>query len=91
MECGQELREDSSLFLSLGSGDLQENPDEPCSDISWQMQRVSAWPLGKWVWEEWFCPSTCSARMLFLAVVSSVAEQGPACPHSILSGKTLLL
>ncbi|XP_026936735.1 E3 ubiquitin-protein ligase RNF213 isoform X2 [Sagmatias obliquidens] len=42
MECGQELREDSSLFLSLGSGDLQENPDEPCSDISWQMQREVA-------------------------------------------------
>uniref|UniRef100_A0A8C0I728 E3 ubiquitin-protein ligase RNF213 n=1 Tax=Balaenoptera musculus TaxID=9771 RepID=A0A8C0I728_BALMU len=41
MECGQELREDSSPILSLGPGDWQENPDEPCSDVSWQIQRVS--------------------------------------------------
>uniref|UniRef100_A0A8C6FXF9 E3 ubiquitin-protein ligase RNF213 n=1 Tax=Moschus moschiferus TaxID=68415 RepID=A0A8C6FXF9_MOSMO len=36
MECGQELREESSSSLSLGSGDWQEDPDEPCSNASWQ-------------------------------------------------------
>uniref|UniRef100_A0A8C6FXI7 E3 ubiquitin-protein ligase RNF213 n=1 Tax=Moschus moschiferus TaxID=68415 RepID=A0A8C6FXI7_MOSMO len=39
MECGQELREESSSSLSLGSGDWQEDPDEPCSNASWQTKR----------------------------------------------------
>ncbi|KAJ1072081.1 hypothetical protein K5549_013948 [Capra hircus] len=41
MECGQELREESSSSLSLGSGDWQEDPDEPHSNASWQTKRVS--------------------------------------------------
>ena len=41
MECGQELKEDGSSFLSSGSSDRQENADEPCSDASWTVQRVS--------------------------------------------------
>lgn len=81
MECGQELREESSSSLSLGSGDWQEDPDEPHSNASWQTKRVSVWPLGNWVWEVWFCPSPSFARTLFPAVVSSVAEQvSPQCP-----------
>lgn len=39
MECGQELREESSSSLSLGSGDWQEDPDEPHSNASWQTKR----------------------------------------------------
>uniref|UniRef100_A0A8C4L900 E3 ubiquitin-protein ligase RNF213 n=1 Tax=Equus asinus asinus TaxID=83772 RepID=A0A8C4L900_EQUAS len=39
MECGQELKEDGSSFLSSGSSDRQENADEPCSDASWTVQR----------------------------------------------------
>ena len=68
MECGQELREESSPSLALGSGDWQESPDEPCSNASWQTKRVSVWPLGSW-----FCPSPSFTRTLFPAVVSSVA------------------
>lgn len=44
--------------------------------------------LGGRVWKERFCPfPTCSrsAERAFSAVVSSVAEQGPPCPHGILS------
>ncbi|XP_060251785.1 E3 ubiquitin-protein ligase RNF213 isoform X7 [Ovis aries] len=41
MECGQELREESSSSLSLGSGDWQEDPDEPHSNASWQTKRES--------------------------------------------------
>lgn len=70
MECGQELREESSPSVALGSGDWQESPDEPCSNASWQTKRVSVWPLGSW-----FCPSPSFTRTLFPAVVSSVAEQ----------------
>ncbi|CAN0131544.1 unnamed protein product [Rangifer tarandus platyrhynchus] len=36
VECGQELKEESSSSLSLGSGDWQENPDEPRSNDSRQ-------------------------------------------------------
>lgn len=75
MECGQELREESSPSLALGSGDWQESPDEPRSNASWQTKRVSIWPLGSWVWEVWFCPCPSLTRTLFPAVVSSVAEQ----------------
>ncbi|KAF4008099.1 hypothetical protein G4228_019714 [Cervus hanglu yarkandensis] len=39
MECGQELKEESSSSLSLGSGDWQENPDEPRSNDSRQTKR----------------------------------------------------
>ncbi|CAN0131609.1 unnamed protein product [Rangifer tarandus platyrhynchus] len=39
MECGQELKEESSSSLSLGSGDWQENPDEPRSNDSQQTKR----------------------------------------------------
>ena len=46
-ECGPELREESNSSLSLGSGDWQDNPDEPSLDASWQTKQVSAWPLGK--------------------------------------------
>ncbi|XP_068833610.1 E3 ubiquitin-protein ligase RNF213 [Capricornis sumatraensis] len=42
MECGQELREESSSSLSLGSGDWQEDPDEPHSNASWQTKRDTA-------------------------------------------------
>ncbi|XP_075418440.1 E3 ubiquitin-protein ligase RNF213-like [Tenrec ecaudatus] len=30
VECGKELKEDSILSMVQGSGDCQENPDEPC-------------------------------------------------------------
>lgn len=42
-ECGPELREDSSSSLPLGSGDWQDDPDEPCLEASWQTKQVSAW------------------------------------------------
>ncbi|XP_012308178.2 E3 ubiquitin-protein ligase RNF213 isoform X2 [Aotus nancymaae] len=42
MECGQELKEEGSPCLSLGSDGWQENPDEPCSDASWTVQRGAA-------------------------------------------------
>ncbi|XP_077022284.1 E3 ubiquitin-protein ligase RNF213 isoform X2 [Tamandua tetradactyla] len=38
MECGEELKEEGSSFSSLGSSDLQENPDEPCSEGSWTVK-----------------------------------------------------
>ncbi|XP_037593188.1 E3 ubiquitin-protein ligase RNF213 [Cebus imitator] len=39
MECGQELKEEGSPCLSLGSEGWQENSDDPCSDASWTVQR----------------------------------------------------
>uniref|UniRef100_H0WTA1 Ring finger protein 213 n=1 Tax=Otolemur garnettii TaxID=30611 RepID=H0WTA1_OTOGA len=39
LECGGELKEEGSLYCSPGSTDYQENPDEPCSDGPWTVQK----------------------------------------------------
>ncbi|XFF88667.1 hypothetical protein AB1E18_014886 [Capra hircus] len=41
-ECGPELREDSSSSLPLGSGDWQDDPDEPCLEASWQTKQCAS-------------------------------------------------
>ncbi|XP_010854827.1 PREDICTED: E3 ubiquitin-protein ligase RNF213 [Bison bison bison] len=41
-ECGSELREESNSSLSLGSGDSQDDPDEPSLDASWQTKQDTA-------------------------------------------------
>ena len=77
MECGQELREESSPSLALGSGDWQESPDEPCSNASWQTKRVSVWPWG-----------AGSAHLLALqgrCFLLWFHQWLKKCPHSVLS------
>uniref|UniRef100_A0A8C8YXI2 E3 ubiquitin-protein ligase RNF213 n=1 Tax=Prolemur simus TaxID=1328070 RepID=A0A8C8YXI2_PROSS len=39
LECGEELKEEGSSCLSPGSSDCRENPDEPCSEGPWTVQK----------------------------------------------------
>ncbi|XP_053426621.1 E3 ubiquitin-protein ligase RNF213 isoform X2 [Nycticebus coucang] len=39
LECGEELKEEGSLCCAPESTDWQDNPDEPCSDGPWTVQK----------------------------------------------------
>ncbi|XP_037664815.1 E3 ubiquitin-protein ligase RNF213 isoform X2 [Choloepus didactylus] len=95
MECEQELKDEGSPFSSLSLSDLQEDPEESCSDDSWTVQMskkkrkkskksqkspASADP-------DSVPPSSCDPRSLHsLSNPGEAAETGPSPPQSRAGG-----